>query len=69
MSDIIANLILIAKYAVAIAIVIAIVLFPFWVASVNGKSKPDMGYVRLGSWLFGWSGIGWLYALFFATKK
>ena len=59
----------IIKYAAGITIIAAIVLAPAWVARQNGKGKPAMHAVRWGSWIFGWSGIGWLWALFWATKK
>ena len=60
---------LVIKYIVSIAIVLAIILAPAWLARQNGRSKNDMILVRLGSWLFLWTGIGWLWALFWSSKK
>lgn len=63
------DIILILKYILAIAITMAIFLAPAWLARQNGRSKNDMILVRLGSWLFLWTGIGWLWALFWSSKK
>lgn len=60
---------LVIKYIVSIAIVLAIILAPAWLARQNGRSKNDMILVRLGSWLFLWTGVGWLWALFWSSKK
>ncbi len=57
------------KYVASIAIVLAIVLAPAWLARQNGRAKNDMILVRLGSWLFLWTGVGWLWALFWSAKK
>lgn len=57
------------KYVASIAIVLAIVLAPAWLARQNGRDKNDMILVRLGSWLFLWTGVGWLWALFWSAKK
>lgn len=69
MTDILLNILLITKYIAAFAIVAVIILAPAWIARQTAKGKQDMILVRLGSWIFGWSGIGWLWALFWATKK
>jgi hypothetical protein len=63
------TILLFAKYAVCVLILIAIILAPAWIARQNGKGKPDMHAVRLGSWVFGWSIIGWLWSVFWATRK
>lgn len=63
------NILLTAKYIIAIAIVLVIVLAPAWLARQTGKSKQDMILVRLASWIFGWTGIGWLWSLFWSVKK
>ncbi|MBR4892252.1 MAG: hypothetical protein IKZ34_03685 [Alphaproteobacteria bacterium] len=65
----ITTILLFAKYAVCVLILIAIILAPAWIARQNGKGKPDMHAVRLGSWVFGWSIIGWLWSVFWATRK
>ncbi|MBE6459724.1 MAG: hypothetical protein E7009_01940 [Alphaproteobacteria bacterium] len=64
-----AIIVLIIKYMVAISIFIGIVCAPAWFARQTDKSKQDMCLVRLGSWLFGWSIVGWFYALVIGTKK
>lgn len=63
------NLISVIKYAVAIALVVCIVLAPAYLAAVNGREKYDKLRVRCGVLLLGWSVIGWLFALFLASKK
>lgn len=63
------DILLAIKYAICIIIVFAIIMAPAWIARQNGKGKPKMHAVRLGSWIFGWSIIGWLWALFWATRK
>ncbi len=64
-----ATILLYAKYAVSILILIGILLAPAWIARQTKKSKQDMILVRLGSWIFAWTGIGWLWALFWGSKK
>lgn len=59
----------IIKYVTCALILLGIFFAPAWIARQNGKGKPDMHAVRLGSWIFGWSIIGWLWALFWATRK
>lgn len=59
----------VAKYAISILIIAVIVLSPAWLARQTGKNKQDMILVRLASWIFGWTGIGWLWSLFWASKK
>ena len=63
------NFLLIIKYTLAVLLTIGVFMAPAWVARQNGKGKTDMHAVRLGSWIFGWSIIGWLWALFWATRK
>ena len=63
------NFLLILKYALAVLLAIGVFMAPAWIARQNGRGKPDMHAVRLGSWIFGWSIIGWLWALFWATRK
>lgn len=63
------DVIVVAKYIIASMVIIAIVLAPAWLARQNKKKKLDMGIVRISSWLFGWTGVGWLFALFWAIKK
>ncbi|MFQ6729482.1 MAG: superinfection immunity protein [Alphaproteobacteria bacterium] len=65
----ISEILLIAKYAACVLVLLGLILAPAWVARQNGKGKPAMHAVRLGSWIFGWSLIGWIYALYQAIKK
>ncbi|MBQ7949374.1 MAG: hypothetical protein IKA73_02775 [Alphaproteobacteria bacterium] len=46
-----------------------IICAPAWLARQTKKNKQDMILVRLGSWLFLWSGVGWLWALYWSVKK
>ena len=63
------DVLLIIKYVLAALIVIGVLLAPAWLARQTGQSKPDMILVRLASWIFGWTGIGWLWSLFWSSKK
>lgn len=63
------NLGLIIKYIFGVMICIAIICTPAYLARQTKKDKINMGYVRLGSWLFGWTIIGWLFALFWGSRK
>ena len=63
------GILLVLKYVVVIAIFIAIVLTPAYLAAANGRSKYDTMRTRMGSMMFGWSFIGWLFALFISAKK
>ena len=63
------QILLILKYVIGVLIIIAIFFAPAWLARQTKKGKPKMHYVRLASWVFGWSIIGWLWSLFCATKK
>ena len=63
------DILLALKYLAAVTILVIIVLTPAWLARQTGKSKQDMILVRLASWIFGWTGIGWLWSLFWSAKK
>lgn len=65
----ISEILFVVKYAACVMVLMGIILAPAWVARQNGKGKPAMQAVRLGSWVFGWSIIGWIYALYQAVKK
>jgi hypothetical protein len=52
-----------------LVLLFAIMMAPAWLAAENGKGKFDAGLVRIASWLFGWTGVGWLFALYWAVKK
>ena len=58
-----------AKYIVAGAVIIAIMSAPAWFSSQTKKNKTDSVIIRIASWLLGWTGIGWLVALYIAIKK
>ena len=59
----------IARYVAAVCILVCILFAPAYLAFKNKRSKYDCMRVRCGSWLFGWSFIGWLFALFISAKK
>ncbi|MBO4480828.1 MAG: superinfection immunity protein [Alphaproteobacteria bacterium] len=61
--------ILIAKYIAATIILACVILTPAYLAAKNGKDKFVAMRVRVASWVFGWTGVGWLLALFWAVKK
>ena len=63
------DFLLIIKYALGVILTIGVIFAPAWIARQNGRDKPDMHAVRLASWIFGWSIIGWLWSLFWATRK
>ena len=63
------NVLLIIKYIAVVSIFICLILAPAYLACINKSSKYDTMRVRIGSWLFGWSFIGWLFALFVSAKK
>ena len=63
------GLLMVAKYIVLITILICIVLAPAYLAAANNRSKYDRMRIRMGSLMFGWSFIGWIFALFISAKK
>lgn len=63
------NILLVLKYAVAIFVFICLIMTPVYLSVVNDSSKYDRMRVRAGSWFFGWTFVGWLFALFVSTKK
>lgn len=67
--DWLSTILLYAKYVIAAIVVVIIMLAPAWLARQTKKNKTLMVWVRVYSWLFGWTGIGWLVALYIAVKK
>ncbi len=63
------GILLVLKYIIAAIIFVGIVLIPAYLAAANGRSKYDSMRARMGSLMFGWSFLGWLFALFIASKK
>lgn len=61
--------ILIIKYAAAVVVLGLIIMAPAYLAAQNKKGKYDTMRIRAASWLFGWTGIGWIIALVWAIKK
>ncbi|MBD5391479.1 hypothetical protein HDR66_01585 [bacterium] len=57
------------KYATAAAVLVVIILAPAWLARQTKKGAYDMVKIRCASWLFGWTGVGWLWALWWAVRK
>lgn len=64
-----AELILNIKYVVAGMLCAGIILAPAYLAVKTKKGKVDAMRIRLASWVFGWTIIGWFLALFWAIKK
>jgi hypothetical protein len=65
----IGTVILIAKHIAYIALLIGVIMTPAWIARQNEKKPLDMARIRVASWVFGWSVIGWIWALIVATRK
>ena len=63
------NILAIIKYIALIGILVCIVLAPAALACANDRSKYDRMRTRIGSWLFCWSFVGWIFALFVSSKK
>lgn len=63
------NILIAIKFLVCVALVIGVVLAPAYLARVNGKKKYDMVFVRMSSWVMGWTGVGWLLGLFWGARK
>lgn len=61
--------IILIKYVIAIIVLGCIILAPAYIAVQTKKGKTDAMRIRLASWVFGWTIIGWLLALFWAIKK
>ncbi len=64
-----AETVLFIKYIAATIVLGGIILAPAYLAAQTKKSKTDAMRIRIASWVFGWTGIGWLLALFWAIKK
>ena len=63
------NILTVIKSVCTIVILICIILTPAYLACANNRSKYDRMRIRCGSWMFGWSFVGWLFALFISAKK
>jgi len=63
------DIILTVKYIMAGAIVWCVWMFPAYLARQNGIDGLNGARIRLASWLFGWTVIGWMFALWLAAKK
>ena len=61
--------VILIKYIVASIVLGCIILTPAYIAVQTKKGKADAMRIRLASWLFGWTIIGWLLALVWAIKK
>ena len=64
-----ADILLFAKHAVAVFVLICIIFAPAHLAAINDCNKYDKMRVRCASLLFGWTIVGWVFALFLAAKK
>ena len=65
----IGTIILIAKYVAYTVLLFGVIMTPAWIARQNDKKPLDMARIRVASWVFGWSVIGWLWALLIAIRK
>lgn len=63
------DILLCLKYIIVAAIFVGIVLTPAYLAAANEKSKYDTMRTRMASLMFGWSFVGWIFALFIGAKK
>lgn len=64
-----AHTILVMKYIAAAILLVLVILAPAYIAAQTKKGKADAMRIRVASWVFGWTGIGWLLALLWAVKK
>ena len=63
------TLIILAKYAVGGGALVCVACAPCWLAEKNKKSALVVLQVRAAAWLFGWTGVGYMIALYLAAKK
>ena len=63
------DILILVKHAAAIFVLLCIMFAPAYLAAVNGCDKYDKMRVRCASILFGWTIVGWIFALFLAVKK
>ena len=63
------NIMLVVKHICMVGILICIILTPAYLACANDRKKDDLARIRGGSWLFGWTFVGWVFALFLSAKK
>ena len=62
-------MIIFIKYIIAVLLLALIILMPAYLARQTDKDKTDMTRIRIGSWLLGWTVIGWLWSLFKSSRK
>ena len=63
------NVFLVLRYIIAGLLVICIFFAPSYLGAANDKKKHELVEIRGLSWLFGYSIVGWLAALFIASRK
>jgi hypothetical protein len=63
------NVLSIVKHVVAVIVLVCIILAPAYLAAMNERDKYEKLRIRCSLLLFGWLFIGWLVALFFASRK
>ena len=63
------QLIIFVKYIIAILLLGIVIFLPAYLACKTDKDKTNTARIRIGSWLLGWTGIGWLWSLFKSTQK
>ncbi len=62
-------ILLYTKYLISFILIFIIIMLPAWLARQTKKTNYEMLKIRLASWIFGWTIIGWLWALFYSIKK
>jgi hypothetical protein len=62
-------LIITIKYIFAVLLLLMIFIAPAWFAAQAKKSAPEQRVIRYANFGFGWTGVGWLFALWLATRK
>ena len=63
------GILVILKYIACVAILAAIVMMPAYLARQTKRDNVAMVRIRAASWLFMWTGVGWLFALIHAVQK
>jgi hypothetical protein len=63
------DLIITAKYIGSYGVIAGVWIAPSYLANRLKKNKTDQMIVNASSIMFGWTGVGWLFALYWAAKK
>ena len=63
------ELIITIKYMGSYCAIAGVWMAPLYLAHRVKKDKTDLMIVSASSIMFGWTGVGWLFALYWAAKK